>query len=84
MDPDEITGKSNSGKMVKYSGELSFFFFFYPPITPKNRILYKNVLHLICAAGFAEDLIEYLSSLFFTKDLDLLIYFNSFFKAEFR
>ena len=35
---DEITGKSNSGEMVKYSGEVQLF---YPPFTPRSNILLK-------------------------------------------
>lgn len=48
---DEITGKSNSGEMVKYSGEVQLF---YPSITLKSSIkvlVHAKVLYLICGTG---------------------------------
>ncbi len=49
---DEISGKSNSGEMVKHSGEVQLF---YPPITPRSSILlkyhYAKVSYVICGIG---------------------------------
>lgn len=72
---DEITGKSNSGEMVKYSGEVQFFF--HPPITLKSSILlkyhYTIVLHLIWAVGLTAPNWEWA----FEKEFGLLIHFTA-------